>query len=116
MRGDQQLVRRCFLISTQNNKPDDSLLVDKLDQRENHERGEPAEQLVFIPLRKEDPEKMVRIGSQLSNSEWQQLIKLLRANADIFTWSATDMSGIPSEIITYRLNINPNVKPVRQKK
>ena len=38
------------------------------------------------------------------------------ANADIFAWSAADMSGIPSEIITHRLNIDPTMRPVRQKK
>ena len=112
MHGDQQLARRYFLVFTQNNKPEDSLSVDKLDQRENQEMGEPAEQLVPIPLR-EDSEKTVQIGSQLSDSERQQLIKLLRANVDIFTLSATDMSEIPSEVITHQLNINPNVKPVR---
>ena len=58
--------------------------VDKLDQRENQERGEPVEQLIFIPLKKEDPEKTVQIGSPLSDLERQQLINLLRANTDIF--------------------------------
>ena len=59
MHGDQQLVRCCFLVSTQNNKPEDSLPVDKLDQRENQERGKPAEQLIFILLKEEDPKKTV---------------------------------------------------------
>ena len=59
MCGDQQLARRCFLVSTQNNKPEDPLPIDKLDQRKNQERGEPAEQLISIPLKEEDPEKMV---------------------------------------------------------
>ena len=84
MREDQQLIRRCFFVSIQNNKPEDSLPVDKLDQRENQERGEPTKQLVSIPLKEEDFEKMIRIGSQLLDSERQQLIKFLRANVDIF--------------------------------
>ena len=69
MHGDQQLVRRCFLVSTQNNQPEDSLSVDKLDQQKNKERDEPVEQLIFIPLKEEDPEKTVQIGSQLSDPE-----------------------------------------------
>ena len=40
--GDQQLARRCFQISTQNNKSKDFLSVDKLDQRKEEEQGEPA--------------------------------------------------------------------------
>ena len=71
MCGDQQLVRHCFLISTQNNKPEDSLPVDKLDQRQNQERGESTEQLVSILLKKEESEKTVQIGSQLSDSKRQ---------------------------------------------
>ena len=65
--GDQQLTRRCFLVSIQNNKPEDSLPVDKLDQRENQERGEPAKQLVSVLLKEEDLQKMVQIRSQLSD-------------------------------------------------
>ena len=40
----------------------------------------------------------------------------MKANADIFAWSAADMSGIPPEIITHRLNIDPTMRPVKQKK
>ena len=90
--------------------------VYKLDQRENEERDELVEQLIFIPLKEEDLEKMIQIGSQLSDLKWQQLINLLRANVNIFIWSATDMPGIPSEIITHQLNINRKVKPMKQKK
>ena len=35
MCGDQQLIRYCFMISSKNNQSEDSLFVDKLDQREN---------------------------------------------------------------------------------
>ena len=113
MHGDQQLARCYFLISTQNNQSEDFLSVNKLDQKENKERDEPVEQLVSIPLKKEDPKKIIQIGSQLSDPEQQQLINLLRANVDIFAWSATDMRGILQDIIIHRLNIDPKVKPVR---
>ena len=112
MRWDQQLVRRCFQISTQNNKSEDSLPVDKLDQWEEEEWGEPAEQLISIPMAK-NPEQVIWVGSQLSNPEQQQLIELLKANTDIFAWSASDMLGIPPETMTHRLNIAPGMRPVR---
>ncbi|XP_073117116.1 uncharacterized protein [Elaeis guineensis] len=112
MRWDQQLVRRCFQISTQNNKSEDSLPVDKLDQWEEEEWGEPAEQLISIPMAK-NPEQVIWVGSQLSDPERQQLIELLKANADIFAWSAVDMSGILPEIMTHRLNIIPGMRPIR---
>ena len=43
IRGDQQLARCCFLISTQNNKSEVSLSVNKLDQKKNEEIDEPTE-------------------------------------------------------------------------
>ena len=113
IRGDQQLARRCFMISTKNNQSEDFLCIDKLDQRENEERDEPAKQLVSIPLKEEDPEKTVQIGSQLSDLKRQQLMNLLRANADIFAWSATNIPEIPPEVITHQLNIDPKVRLVR---
>ena len=84
MCGDQQLAQHCFMIFIKNNQSEDSLSVKKLDQRENEERGEPVEQLISIPLKEEDPEKKVRIRSQLSDPKWQQLMNLLRANINIF--------------------------------
>ena len=84
MHGDQQLSWRCFLISIKNNQTEDSLSVDKLDQRKNEEKGDPAEQLIFIPLKEEDLKKMVQIGSPLSDPERQQLMNLLKINIDIF--------------------------------
>ena len=59
MHEGQQLARCCFMIYTKNNQSKDSLSVDKLDQRENKERGEPVEQLVSIPLKEENSEKTV---------------------------------------------------------
>ena len=47
------------MISTKNNQSEDSLSTDKLDQRENEEIGESVEQLVSIPLREDNPEKIV---------------------------------------------------------
>ena len=63
MCGDQQLARRCFMVSIKNNQSEDSLSVDKLDQKKNEEMDEPVEQLISIPLKEEDPEKTIQIGS-----------------------------------------------------
>ena len=104
------------MISTKGNKPEDPLLVDKLDQRDSKERGELVEQLILIPLIENDLTKTIQIGSQLPESERKQLVELLRANINIFTWSTANMSEILSEIITHHLNIDLKVKPVRQKK
>lgn len=42
--------------------------------------------------------------------------EMLQQNRDIFVWSALDIPGIPSSIITHDLNVNHRAIPVRQKK
>ena len=37
------------------------------------------------------------------------------ANKDYFTWSHTDMLGIDPEVISHKLNVNLNHKPIHQK-
>ena len=43
------------------------------------------------------------------------LVDFLRANADIFAWSPSDMPGIPREVTEHSLDIRPNSKPVKQR-
>ena len=35
---------------------------------------------------------------------------------DVFTWAHSDMEGIDLSVISHRLNVDPNRKPVRQKR
>ena len=42
------------------------------------------------------------------------LVDFLRANADIFVWSLSDMPGIPRKVAEHSLDILPNSKPVKQ--
>ena len=44
------------------------------------------------------------------------LISLLRGPADIFAFSADEMSGIDPAFMVHRLNVNEDVRPVKQKK
>jgi hypothetical protein len=43
------------------------------------------------------------------------LIDFLRANADIFAWSPSDMPGIPSEVAEHSLDILPHSRAVEQR-
>ena len=35
---------------------------------------------------------------------------------DVFTWSHEDMPGIPANIIQHHLNVDPEKKPVQQRR
>ena len=43
------------------------------------------------------------------------LIDFLRANADIFAWSPSDMPSIPREVAEHSLEIRASSKPVKQR-
>jgi hypothetical protein len=42
------------------------------------------------------------------------LVDFLRANADIFAWSPSDMPGIPREVAEHSLDILPHSRVVQQ--
>ncbi|KAL0416229.1 UNVERIFIED_CONTAM: Transposon Ty3-G Gag-Pol polyprotein [Sesamum latifolium] len=46
----------------------------------------------------------------------RQLTQFLKENKEVFAWSMTDLHGISPDIITHQLSVNPNAKPVKQKK
>ena len=43
------------------------------------------------------------------------LVDFLRANADIFAWSPSDMPGILREVAEHSLDVRPNSKLVKQR-
>jgi hypothetical protein len=43
------------------------------------------------------------------------LVDFLRANADIFTWSPSDMPGIPREVAEHSLDILPHSRAIHQR-
>ena len=61
------------------------------------------------------PDYVVRIGATLSQEMHDQEINLLKANNDCFAWSHEDMTGISPDVITHKLNVDPEHKPVKQK-
>ena len=78
-------------------------------------RGEPTKKLEAIPL-EDDPKKMIQISVNLKSNLRDKMIKFLWVNADIFAQSTSDMPGIPTDMIIYKLNMDPNFKSVQQKK
>ncbi|KAK4402861.1 hypothetical protein Sango_1026800 [Sesamum angolense] len=57
-----------------------------------------------------------RIGSQMENTVREKIIQCLRRNLDIFASTPQDLEVIDPNMITHHLNIDPGVKPVKQKK
>ncbi|KAL0404657.1 UNVERIFIED_CONTAM: hypothetical protein Sradi_2106500 [Sesamum radiatum] len=77
---------------------------------------QPAEELLNIELVPGDTGKTTWIDSQIDETLWEKVIQCLKRNIDVFVWTPQDLEGISPEVISHHLNIDPRIKPVRQKK
>ncbi|XP_071695339.1 uncharacterized protein [Rutidosis leptorrhynchoides] len=62
------------------------------------------------------PEQKIKIDGGLSDETKFKLRNILASNTDFFAWKKGDMTGVPREISEHKLNANPSLMPVRQKK
>jgi len=67
-----------------------------------------------INLGDEANPKPIFISESLSSSEKEDLISLVREYIDVFAWNYEDMPGLDLRVAMHRLNINSDVKPVKQ--
>ena len=67
-----------------------------------------------INLGDEAKPKPIFINESLSPSEKEDLISLIQEYIDVFAWNYKDMPGLDPRAAMHRLNINANVKPVKQ--
>ena len=80
------------------------------------DRATPAEDTISISIHDKDPDRVLKIGSQLGQKLQKDLILFLKANLDVFAWMHSDMCGISTDVIVHKLNINPDLAPVKQKR
>nr|POF02826.1 transposon ty3-g gag-pol polyprotein [Quercus suber] len=74
------------------------------------------EALETVELADEEPNKTTRIGTTLSPKMRTKLVQFFKENLDVFAWSHDDMPGISPEVIQHRLNVDPERKPVKQRR
>jgi hypothetical protein len=60
-------------------------------------------------------DQTIVIGSDLSADEEANLVQFLQKNKDVFAWSAKDLIGVDRSFIEHKLNIDPSIKPRKQK-
>ncbi|KAL0428154.1 UNVERIFIED_CONTAM: hypothetical protein Slati_2990200 [Sesamum latifolium] len=58
----------------------------------------------------------MKIGSKMKEDVRDQVISYFRKNKDIFAWTPQDLEGIDPGVITNHLNLDPTIRPVKQKK
>ena len=111
MKGDQAMARECYLTSVSTDQVHQTLIVE-----ERWNFAEPTEELEEIALIKGDEKKMIKIGTTMPEKIRGSIMQFLRENADVFAWSHEDMLGISTEVMVYKLNVNPSIHPVKQKR
>ncbi|KAL0400245.1 UNVERIFIED_CONTAM: hypothetical protein Sradi_2367800 [Sesamum radiatum] len=82
--------------------------------RKGQKRNLQDEKHQGVPSRSLD--KTTRVDAHLGGKNKEEIISCLRRSADIFAWVPQDLEGIDPRVITYHLNIDPGIKPVKQKK
>ena len=95
------------------------LRINPSNSNHSHPPGPPwkieraVDPLEAMPLDRSD--KCIYVSTLLSGEEKDQLCHVLQLNADVFTWTHADMTGISHTHTSHRLNVAPSAKPVRQK-
>jgi hypothetical protein len=94
----------------------EKLVNEDLDSSAKHAGSfKAAEQTKEVPLDPATPEgKALRVSSTVDPKFEVVLVDFLRANADIFAWSPSDMPGIPREVVEHSLDILPHSRAVQQ--
>ncbi|KAL0403666.1 UNVERIFIED_CONTAM: Retrovirus-related Pol polyprotein from transposon gypsy [Sesamum radiatum] len=120
---DQKRARKCYNLSLKKSEPNERLKRKEREDTEESEpkklkpeRIEPVEKFKTVRLIAHVPEKVTRIGSKMSKEVETMMIEFLKENVDMFAWSPSDFQGINPEVIVHRLNVDPTMRPVKQKK
>jgi hypothetical protein len=88
-----------------------------LDPREDFQdrRVCPIEDLEQVRIG-EKPHQVTNMGTALKPEEKEKILAMLKKNIDFFAWQPSDMPGIDESVITNKLSISPETKPISQRK
>uniref|UniRef100_A0A2N9ERC7 RNA-directed DNA polymerase n=1 Tax=Fagus sylvatica TaxID=28930 RepID=A0A2N9ERC7_FAGSY len=111
VRGDQVAARECYLASLEPEGQNQTMTIE-----EQKILVKPFEELDTIELEDGHPERTTKIGANLPPKMKESLVQFLKSNKDVFAWSHEDMPGIDPSIISHKLNFDPSLRPVKQKR
>lgn len=60
-------------------------------------------------------DRHIIVGTELYPAEEADLKEFLRQNANVLAWTAHDLRGVDKNVIEHALNIDPKVKPKKEK-
>jgi hypothetical protein len=99
-----------------------SKAIHNIDEPEAHQqhkhirdKADSTDQPKSMLLCEDIAEQKVLFGSQLSDEQEEVLLKFLFNNKDVFAWSANDLCGVNRDVIEHSLNVDPAIRPRKQK-
>uniref|UniRef100_A0A2N9EQY5 Uncharacterized protein n=1 Tax=Fagus sylvatica TaxID=28930 RepID=A0A2N9EQY5_FAGSY len=111
VRGDQVAARECYLASLGSGGQNQTMSIE-----EQKVLVKPSGELATIELEDGRPERTTKIGADLPPKIKESLVQFLKDNKDVFAWSHEDMPGINPSIISHKLNVDPSLRPIKQKR
>jgi len=78
----------------------------------SEKRPQPVEEW----LEKKINGKTFKLGKTLDGETQDQIAKVISRHLDAFAWSASDMPGIHPDFLCHRLAMDPQVRPIRQRR
>jgi hypothetical protein len=100
----------------------DSKAIHNIDEAKAHQhykhkrdKAASADQPKPMLLCEDIAEQKVLLGSQLSGEQEKTLLRFLFNNKDVFAWSANDLCGVNGDVIEHSLNVDPAIRPRKQK-
>ena len=92
--------------------------LGSLDPRDEQfmQRGAPVKDLEGIQFDPEKPGKFFKINKLLSEPLRTDLIEFIRAHQRDFSQTHHDIPGINPSIMVHKLNVDPNARPIKQKR
>jgi len=78
----------------------------------SEKRPQPVEEW----LEKKIGGKTFKLGKTLDGETQDQIAKVISRHLDAFAWSASDMPGIDPNFLCHHLAMDPQVKPIRQRR
>ncbi|XP_072056381.1 uncharacterized protein [Arachis hypogaea] len=123
--ADHKEARQCYNASLKTTKKEETTRVHtvynseniptlaELDPRSDNSHPTKTDDLEKVQLGQD--EQFTNIGSAFIAGQKDDLIMLLKTNADLFAWTPANMPGIDLNFICHKLAVIPNSRPIRQK-
>uniref|UniRef100_A0A2N9HNT3 Uncharacterized protein n=1 Tax=Fagus sylvatica TaxID=28930 RepID=A0A2N9HNT3_FAGSY len=105
------VARECYLASLGSGGHNQTMTIE-----EQKVLVKPSGELDTIELEDGRPERTTKIGADLPPKMKESLVQFLKDNKDVFAWSHEDMPGINPSIISHKLNVDPSLRPIKQKR